>query len=538
MAWNKHIFMVVLFMMAISALAQENRYVVFFKDKTGSPYSISNPAEFLSQRSVNRRIQQGIAVNENDLPVNESYVNNVQGTGAEVYFRSRWMNALLIQCDQSLLESIQNLSCVERVEFVAPGYKLSNGRKRSSVKNKTTKASEVTDEQLAMIGLDVMQAEGLKGEGVSIGIFDSGFMGVNVTDPFSHARDEGHINLELSHDFVFNTDNVFQYDEHGGAVFSIIAAYQPGTFTGGAYEADYQLYVTEDVSSEYRIEEYNWVFAAERADSAGVDIISSSLGYYNFDDASMNYPKSAMDGKTTVVSRAAQWAADRGIIVICSAGNEGANSWQTITAPADARDVLAVGGVNSGLTRVNSSSKGPSADGRVKPDVMALGQSTSIILPSGNTGVATGTSLAAPLVTSLAAGLRQKFPELTSLVIIEAIRNSASQSTNPDAFLGYGIPNFSRVTKYIEQLEKNTFEVYPNPVVADSLIIKPYDPNQVSSCQMELVNSQGQIIQQKSLSFSTDARQFTVDMISCSAGLYFIRLWWNGKVFVYKIVKV
>jgi len=534
---NKLLLVVLLTILAGPAIAQ-NRYVVFFKDKDASPYSVSSPSAFLSQRAINRRIQQGISVTEMDIPVNDSYVTLVENTGAEVYFQTRWLNGVLIQCDPSLVNTIRDLSCVDHVEFVAPGTKLQSGRKRSSARRKGTAAGEVTDGQLDMIGLDDMHLEGIKGEGVLIAIFDSGFQGVNLSDPFAQVRNDGLIDLEVSHDFVYNTENVFQYDEHGTAVFSVIAAYQPGTFVGGAYEAQYQLYVTEDVNSEYRVEEYNWLFAAERADSAGVDIISSSLGYYSFDDGAMDYPKSALDGKTTVVTRAAQWAFERGIVVVCSAGNEGTNAWQTITAPADAAGVLAIGAVNDGLQRINLSSKGPSADGRIKPDVMALGQNTSVILPNGNVGAATGTSLAAPLITSLVAGLRQKYPMLHATVIIEAIRNSASQARHPDSLMGYGVPDFNSVSSYLEQLDKNVFSVYPNPVVADSLIIRPFDPQGVSSCQVELINLQGQVLRESSVSFSASGSHYRVDMSACTAGLYFIRLWWNGKVFVYKIVKV
>src|SRR5690606_12003754 len=208
-----------------------------------------------------------------------------------------------------------------------------------------------TNVQLNMIGLTDMHSDNIRGEGVTIAILDSGFEGVDVTAPFSQIFQEGRIDLQASRDFVYNSDNVFQYDDHGTEVFSVIAAFQPGEFTGGAYKASYQLYVTEEVPTEYRIEEYNWLFAAERADSAGADIIQSSLGYYDFDGASMDYLKSQMDGVTAVVSKAAKWAADRGIIVVVSAGNEGNVSWQIITAPADVENVLAVAAVDANLRR-------------------------------------------------------------------------------------------------------------------------------------------------------------------------------------------
>ena len=540
MGWNRITFAALFIFMASGSWAQVNRYMVFFKDKTGSPYSTALPNQFLSQRAIDRRIQQGIAIIEQDLPVNETYVQGIEGAGTEVFFRSRWMNGVLVQCDASLVSAMENLSFVDHVEFVAPDAKLLNsGRRKNNLKTKNSKSGAKTQAQLQMIGLDEMQEAGYKGESINIGIFDSGFQGVNTTAPFQHIFNENRIDISLSKDFVYNTSDVFQYDEHGTEVFSIIAAYQEGNFTGGSYEANYQLYVTEDASTEYRIEEYNWLFAAERADSAGVDIINSSLGYYDFDEPSMNYPKSAMDGNTTVITRAAQLAANRGIVVVCSAGNEGGVAWQIITAPADAKDVLAIASVNSGGQRAGSSSIGPSADGRIKPDVAAMGVNTSVIKPDGSTGTASGTSLSSPLITSLVAGVWQRYPQLSNKEIMDAIRKSASQAINPDNFLGYGIPNFRAVVNYLEQLpQENVFEVYPNPILTDTFTIKPFDPIQVTSCRVELLSSQGQVIYDVDASFSWLNRTFTADLTQLAAGMYFLRIWWGDKRYVYKLVKV
>ena len=396
-----------------------------------------------------------------------------------------------------------------------------------------------TQVQLEMIGLDAMQSAGYKGETIRIGIFDSGFQGVNSTVPFQHIFAEGRIDVESSKDFVFNSGDVFQYDEHGTEVFSVIAAFQEGNFVGGSYEANYQLYVTEDVNSEYRIEEYNWLFAAEMADSSGVDVINASLGYYDFDDTSMNYSKDEMDGNTTVVTKAAQFATDRGIVVVCSAGNEGGIAWQIITAPADARDVLAVASVNSGGQRSTSSSIGPSADGRIKPDVAALGVNTSVIKPDGSAGSASGTSLSSPLVASLVAGVWQRYPQLTNKELIEAVRESASQADNPDFLLGYGIPNFKAVVNFLdEHPQDNPFEVYPNPVLADTLTIRPFDPGQITSCRVEILSSQGQLVHSTEAAFSWLNRTYTANLSQFAAGMYYLRIHWGEKRYTFKLVKV
>lgn len=523
--------------LAVPLQAQVNRYVVVFKDKQGSPHAISLPSQFLSQKAIDRRVRQGIAVDERDLPVLETNVAALRSMGADVFFRSRWMNAALVQCDASLLPTLRSLVVVDHVELVAPGARLAwNGRKRGKAKIRATGA-EVTDTQLSMVGIDAMHADGFRGQGLTIAVLDAGFPGVDTAPAFSALFTEGRIDLATSHDFVYNTKNVFQYDTHGTEVFSVIAAHQEGIFTGGAYGARYQLYVTEDAADEYRIEEYNWLFAAERADSAGADIIQSSLGYYDFDDASMNYSKAALDGKTTVITRAAQWAADRGIAVICSAGNEGAVSWQRITAPADARGVLAVASVNSEGIRANSSSKGPSADGRMKPDVAAQGVNTSVIRANGGLGAVSGTSLAAPIITSLVAGVWQRYPELTATELLEVIRLSGSQIGKPDTLLGYGIPEYKNIAFYFAQRRENPFRLYPNPVEDDSLRVRSFLPREFDTCQVELLSSEGKRVIQKTLYFSTGTPEHVVDLSLLDAGLYICRVSWAGGIVMQKLVR-
>jgi len=521
--------------------AQTNRYLVFFKDKSGTPYSIDQPSSFLSEAALARRSREGIVVSEADLPVSPTYTTGLQAVGADVFFSTKWLNGVLVQCDATLVATLLQLPYVDHIEYVAPHAQLmKGGRVKGTQRTKDAKADDATRVQLQMLGLDVMQTSGYRGEGRSIAIFDAGFSGVNLTVPFSHLFQDHQINAAW--DFVHGSDNVFQYDEHGTEVFSVIAAYQEGVFTGGAYEATFQLYVTEDVSSEYRIEEYNWLFAAERADSSGVDIIHSSLGYYDFDDASMNYPKSAMNGRTAVITRAAQFAADRGIVVVCSAGNEGTLAWQTITAPADAIGVLAVANVTFSGVRVASSSIGPSADGRIKPDVAALGASTSVIKSSGAVGSASGTSLAAPLVTSIVAGVWERYPVFTAQEVMDAIRNSASLAQNPNNQIGYGIPNFKAVINYVEAAEQEqAFDIFPNPVLEgnnDTLTIRPRDPEEIPSCRIEFLTSSGRELFDDEIGFSWLNRTYQTILPQLAPGVYFLRITWGeGKRGIYRIVR-
>lgn len=540
MILNKFVFGIFLGLVSVvTTTAQVNRYMVFFKDKSGTPFSTSNPSLYLSQKAIERRTKQSIAVTELDLPVNPNYLQNVRATGASTFFKTRWMNGVLVQCDASLIPTIQAIACVKSVEKVAPNARLMNsGRVMRELKNNAGNVTGAsTQVQLQMLGVDKMHNDGFHGEGITIAVLDAGFPGVNTTDPFQLLRNDSRINIDASYNFVNNTTNIFQFDSHGTEVLSVIAAYQESIFTGGAYKADFQLYITEDVATEYRIEEYNWLFAAERADSAGADIISTSLGYNEFDDPGMDYDKSDLDGKTAVITKAAQFAADRGMLVIASAGNEGANSWQTITPPSDAVDVLAVANITTQGTRNVTSSIGPSADNRIKPDLAALGTNVSIITPSGSVSTISGTSLAAPLITSLAAGVWQRYPDLTNKAIVEVMRKTASQANQPDNLIGYGIPNYKAVNNYLLYTpQTKVFEVYPNPFLG-TINISPKNPVDISACRFQCVTLQGQVLADYNIEFNWLNPTSPIDLTNLSAGMYIVRLWYNNAVYVFKVVK-
>jgi serine protease AprX len=520
-----------------SATAQVNRYFVYFKDKQGTPYLVSEPSQFLSERSIARRQNQVISITEEDLPVNPAYVTQVKATGANTFFTSRWWNGVLIETDASNIANIQSLPIVKSISYVAPGKKLSGGRQSSIKQKKNTEASQpVNIVQLQQIGLDVMHDSGYRGEDVLIAIFDSGFQGVNVTAPFTALFTEGRIKQTFN--FVNNTSGVYQNDDHGTEVFSVMAAYTEGMYTGGAHKADYCLYLTEDVASEYRIEEFNWTFAAERADSAGVDIINSSLGYYDFDDASMNYEKSDLDGNTAIVSIAARKAFEKGMLVVCSAGNEGGNSWKLITTPADADGVLAAGSINAQMTLSPFSSIGPSSDNRVKPDVVAMGSGTSVVKINGTLGTASGTSLASPLIASLAAGLRQAFPELNVAQIYESIIRSSDQASKPDNLKGYGLPHFTAAKNYIERTKtEEIVSLYPNPVSGNSLYIK-LKSVEATSVQIRIYDSQGKRVEEINYPISWMNNPFEYDISKLYVGLYFIQLQMGSITTTIKFVRL
>jgi serine protease AprX len=533
--------LVLMALVSVPAPAQENRYMVFFKDKQGVSFTTDAPAEFLSAKAIDRRLKHGIGVTDQDLPVRGSYVQGVRNTGANTFFTTRWLNGVLVQCAPGVISAITVLPYVDRVEFVAPLPKLSAGGRHSmSLRRQSNHVGVETENQLQMIGIDRMHEGDYKGQGITIAIFDSGFPGVQTAPAFQNIFSEERFIGTVSYDFVHNSPDVFQHDDHGTEVLSVIGAEIPDAYTGGAFEAAFQLFITEDVPTEYRIEEYNWLFAAEKADSAGVDIIHSSLGYYDFDDPAMNYSVDDMDGKTTVVTKAAQWAADRGILVVASAGNEGAiPSWRIITAPADAEDVLAIGGVNSLREKVSSSSTGPTSDNRIKPDLVALGAGVKVVKPNGQISTASGTSLAAPLITSLVAGILQRYPQLTNKEIMALLKQTSSQASHPDNLLGYGIPNFQAAVNYTDQTpQAHPFEVFPNPLQHDTLTISPFDPGAVDSCEIEIVSAQGQILGRDTVRFDWLNRTYKADMTGRAPGIYYIRVFWGKSRQTIKLLKL
>ncbi|MEK6782150.1 MAG: S8 family serine peptidase [Bacteroidota bacterium] len=515
--------------------AQTNRYIVFLKDKSNTPYSISKPEEFLSQRSIQRRSNQKIAIEEEDLPVNPTYITQLRATGARVFFSSRWMNCILVETTPSILSTIASQPYVARTELVAPGKGLLSGRiKKFRRKNESTSAL-ATDSQLSMIGIDSMHLDGALGGGISMAVFDSGFQGVDTALPFKTIFQEGR--LSYSFDFVANSKNVFQYDDHGTEVFSVIAAYLPENFVGGAYKATFTLFVTEDVGSEYRIEEYNWLFAAEKADSAGVDIINSSLGYNEFDDPTMDYKVTDLNGSTAIVSMAAKKAIEKGMVVVCSAGNEGSNSWKFVTPPADVEGVLAIGSVTTTEIKSSFSSIGPTSDGRIKPDVMALGSGTSVINPNGSVSASSGTSLASPLIASLVAGIWQRFPQLTVTELYEAIINTADQAKEPDELKGYGIPNYNAAINYLNSLKiLEDVSIYPNPTDSSFRVVIKEPEGQ--AVVISIYNLQGILFAEHTVMVTWQNNPLVVDLATFSAGLYIIKIKIKDSVTIFRLVKL
>ncbi|MCR9066740.1 MAG: S8 family serine peptidase [Cytophagales bacterium] len=518
-------------LLAFSGTAQ-NKYLITFKDKANSIYSIERPSEFLSPRSISRRAKQEIKLNQQDIPVNPEYLSLLRNEGAKVLYSTKWLNGAVIEIASEDLRKILSLDFVSGMEGVYTNGLEGPNLRKSSKNNTKSYGSAVFDagsaqNQLEMLDADKMQARGFNGKDILIGVFDSGFSNAISLDVFSKLYDEQRV-IE-TYDFVNQRSNVYNAHYHGTHVLSCIAADLDGQMIGTAPGAEFLLYITENVSSETRMEEVNWLIAAERADSIGVDIITTSLGYSDFDGTEQDYTYASLDGNTALITRAADWAAAKGIIVVASAGNEGNGSWKYVTSPADADSIISVGAVNALEEYVSFSSIGPTPNSRIKPEVAAKGAGTTLGSPSNSITSGNGTSYAAPLIAGLMAGLKQAFPDLTAMELREILLESGSQAQQPDNLIGYGIPSFERAFEManLKQLLNNTTEkllVFPNPAESDKNIkILVTEEEAGSSFETSLTNLNGKLMYQES--FKRNFFEIPLNQEVLPSGVYILKVW-------------
>lgn len=436
-------------------------YKVKFTDKGISAYSISRPAEFLSLKSIERRIAQKIPLTETDLPVNPDYLDLIKSAGAEIIYTSKWMNIAIIRvANQTILNKIsknefirdispadflfqQHVTSNRKPYFESENVKkLTPEREPAHLKNGQSLDYGFSLNQAQMIAVDQLHNLGFTGNGMTIAVIDAGFNSANVLEAFDSLRSNGQI--LGTRDFVVPGNDVYNnaISAHGMMVLSTMGGNLPGLLIGTAPKASYWLLRSEDALAEYVMEEYYWVNAAEYADSVGADIINSSLGYTVFDNPDENHTYQDMDGNTAVVTIGADIAASKGILVVNSAGNSGGSEWLYIGAPADGDSVFTIGAVDPGGVYASFSSIGPTSDGRIKPDVTAQGLNTVVAtIPSGVAG-GSGTSFSSPVIAGASACLWQANPTFTNMEVLNAIKMSGSQSSSPDNYKGWGIPNF------------------------------------------------------------------------------------------------
>lgn len=548
----------VIFVLASMAQVSPNKYWIKFTDKDNSPYSIDSPEEFLSERAIDRRIAQNIDIEENDLPVNPDYITLVSATGVTVLNASKWFNSLTIYTtDNDALDEINNLPFVQSVEK-STGYNPSEISKfekeffanesissipedayyKSSTEGKSYDYGEAYN-QIEMLNGIELHDMGFDGTGMIIAILDAGFLNTDNIEAFDYLWENERI---LGYrDFVSPHDpDIFGSHSHGTSVLSTMGANLPGQMVGTAPEASYYLLRSEDGATETLMEELNWVSAAEYADSVGADVINSSLGYTEFDDPAQNHTYADMDGNTTPITRGADLAASKGIVVVNSAGNSGNDSWQYVGAPADGDSVFSIGAVNSSGNYASFSSTGPSYDGRVKPNVVAQGQGSAIISAySGNVSSGNGTSFSSPITAGMVACLWQASPTKKNTEIMAAIEQSGTLADNPNDLLGYGIPDYLMAYELItdtgaEILVDNTISIYPNPFYSNIEISLNELPS--DDLMTELVDVTGKVV--FSNTFTTKSRKYNITGLDdLPSGIYFVRVSSGNDAFVQKLVK-
>lgn len=476
-----HLIVLVFFFHIPTIIAAQSWFWIGFTDKAGTQVSVSKPEEFLSERAIARRVRQNIPIDETDLPVSRVYIDSIIATGARFVHSSKWLNGITVKADHDSLTSVwKDFKFVSEVELTKP---IIPGTKKAINKLGWIESEAAIDtsfygasvHQVSQLNGQYFHQKGVKGQGMVIAVLDAGFFDADKLPSLSHLFESGRI---LGHrDFVNFGSDIYSEHSHGMMVLSTMGGYLPGELIGTAPEASYWILRTEDASTEYLIEEDNWVAGAEFADSVGADIINSSLGYYEFDDPNMNHTYTDMDGKTTRVTRGANMAAQKGMLVFSSAGNEARNSWKYIIAPSDGDHVIAVGAVDRNRNYASFSSIGPASDGDIKPNLAAMGLSSAVQGTAGSIVLRNGTSFASPILAGMAACLWQANPTIAASEIARVMMISAHQVLKPDIFLGYGIPDMHLAHIILNQYNVpvsgniQNWKIFPNPFYSELTIL-------------------------------------------------------------------
>lgn len=536
-----------------SAQVGPDRYFIQFTDKANSPYSIDQPLEFLSQGALDRRELHGVAVTAQDIPVNRTYIDSILSSGAvRIVNVSKWFNGITIFCnDSALVEDMKMYSFVREVRsahFYETGVDqidkletLDNMEKCDDLTPYYDKYYGFAYNQIKMLNGHWLHDDGYQGEGVKVAVMDAGYLQAFEIEAHDKLFDEGRVLGEK--DFILGDLWVFNHSAHGTYVLSTMAGDVPGTYVGTAPKASYFLLRTEDPDREYVMEEYAWVAGAEYADSAGVDVINTSLGYTTFEDSTQNHTYDDLDGDSNVITIGADIAAAKGMIVVVSAGNSGQGAWYYIGSPGDADSVLTVGAVDSFGVSAGFSSHGPSADGRVKPNVAAQGGPATVATPNGNYFAGNGTSFSSPITAGLMACLRQAHPDKTNMELIDAVERSASQYDNPDDNVGYGVPNFYLAHLMLKgesetQTEDNLMLAYPNPI-EDELRLLVYSTKDQKGI-VEIFDEAGrQVYSAETTLHANEYCNIRIDgnPVDWHQGIYIVRVETESGSYTQKLVK-
>ena len=549
----KRLFVLLLFLffcLSIKAQIAPEKYWIQFTDKNETPYFINKPEDFLSERAIQRRLDYGIAIDEYDIPVNPAYLEAVAATGAKILHPSKWLNGVTVEVDDQFV-----LQAIESLNFVQTTRNLEDDPIKQKIKDESyfmdeyeyiTAVGDVktydsyygyAEPQIEQLNGIALHELGFQGQGMWIGVCDGGFSYVDKHEAFVSMYDENR--FLGARDFVYENGDVYDESSHGTSCLGLMAANVPNKYVGTAPQASYYLCRTEDIKSENVIEEYNWVSAAEFLDSLGVDIISTSLGYVDFDDYQWNHVYSDLDGNTCVITKGSEIACSRGILCVTSAGNDGGTSFPYISAPADGEQVLTIGAVGTNGVRANFSSVGPTYDGRIKPDLMALGQGTAVVMAGEgeyyNNG--NGTSFACPVLAGMAACLWQANRCSTAAEIRDALCESGNM-TSPNNNYGYGIPNFMMALDYLFWKNNSDFvinsalSVFPNPSNGNVKVLLKIEGN----AEVKVYNQIGKLLYYNNIN-TYDSNGLDEFLSNVDSGVYIINLMCYEKNIITKFIK-
>ncbi len=514
---------------------------VFLEDKVDVANKIANPLTILTQKAIDRKNKHAIIIDARDVPVNENYITNLKNaTGITVYAKSKWFNAVHVRGTAIDINNLETtFSFVNHIEFADRSLNTARtGLIKSSKDKFAIENTRVvfnygnTQNQVEMINANDLHLADYSGEGVTVAVIDAGFPNVNTMGAFQRLRDNG--DLLNGYDFVNRTSNVYAstVSDHGTKVLSTMAGYIENQYVGTAPDASYYLFLTEDGLDENPVEESYWVEAAERADSLGVDIINTSLGYKDFPSyPRYDYTSTDMDGSTAFITRGANMAFEKGMLLVNSAGNSGNSG---VNAPADAPGVFTVAAVDLNENYVSFSSKGSAIQPTHKPDVAARGGLAYVINSSNSIVLNNGTSFSSPIMAGGLACLMQALPSLTNAQIMQLVRESSSQFATPDYEIGYGIPNLQQALGALlneDEFMGSEFKIFPNPT--KSLLFFNF-PENVNSAHIKVFDVLGKLV----INTTIYQNNKVLDLETLSKGIYIARLKGdNKKTNTFKLIK-
>tara|TARA_R110002049_G_scaffold308939_1_gene515047 strand:+ start:40840 stop:42453 length:1614 start_codon:yes stop_codon:yes gene_type:complete len=535
--WGRMLFFFLVCQSAVFSQTQDAW--VYFADKEDVAASLETPIAILTQKAIDRKRIHGIAIDARDVPVNENYILQIKNAeGITVMAKSKWFNAVHVRGNQSDIETLNSLGFVVRIDFANKSLNASKSvlqKKQSKLENTVSDFNYGNAlNQIKMFHGDDLHAADYTGTGMTVAVIDAGFPNVNTMTSFQRLRDAG--NLLGSYDFVNRDADVFTEttSNHGTWVLSDMAGYIENRFVGTAPDASYHLFITEDDTSENPVEESYWVEAVERADSLGVDVINTSLGYTTYDNPNYSYTPSDMNGNTAFITKGANIAFEKGMLLVNSAGNSGNDSWQIVGAPADAAGVLSIGAVNANGNYASFSSKGNTIQPIQKPDVVAQGQTSYVITEHDVIATANGTSFSSPILAGGIVCLWQALPYKTNVELMQLVRESASQYANPDYFLGYGIPDLKAALDVGISSEAsiniNDLKLFPNPTEGLLYFNIFSDKNPVT---LRLFDVLGREVSRVLLSIENNP----MDISSLSNGIYLAKIESKNTTRTTKILK-